>query len=42
METEWMNEAPTETSGTPESGEAEKKRRLSLQNWVSGSEKRWL
>ena len=42
METEWMNEAPTETSGTPESGEPEKKRRFSLKNWDSRKKKRWL
>ena len=42
METEWMNEAPTETSGTPESGEPEQKRRLSLKNWDSRKKKRWL
>ena len=39
METEWMNEAPTETSGTPESGEPEKKRRFSLKNWDSRKKK---
>ena len=42
METEWMNEAPAETSGTPESGEPEKKRRFSLKNWDSRKKKRWL
>ena len=42
METEWMDEAPTETSGTPESGEPEKKRRFSLKNWDSRKKKRWL
>ena len=42
METEWMNEAPTVTSGTPESGEPEKKRRFSLKNWDSRKKKRWL
>ena len=42
METEWMNEAPAETSGTPESVEPEKKRRFSLKNWDSRKKKRWL
>ena len=42
METEWMNEAPVGTSGTPESGEPEKKRRFSLKNWDSRKKKRWL
>ena len=42
METEWMNEAPTETSGTPESGEPEKKRRFSLKNRASRKQRRWL
>ena len=42
METELMNKATTETSGTPESGEPEKKRRFSLKNWDSRKKKRWL
>ena len=42
METVWKNAAPTETSGTPESGEPEKKRRFSLKNWDSRKKKRWL